>query len=329
MPAFTNPFDYFIDTICSQENTGPKLYKHYLNTENSKVMLQKQEYSEAYKEFKNVINSSKNDRQVSRFLETYLILQRGHRNYVRNIYTVIARIINQGLISVVLLLLYFNIGSPDKIDTLYMNFISFFFNTSNQLFVNGIFTTLTTVPLLKEILKREYDAKLYRVSSFYLALLGNNFTICFMSASFLSFTTFWAVRLKNDFITFLCFYAINLISYMLGSIFSVLVGTLFSLNTSMALAPLIFIFFQLLGGFYKSNEEYPVFIKWLTYTSPYKYTMELYIASEEDFSSITETMRESLQYTIGTYNCIIILASIYVFFFILSYLSLKRYVNNN
>ena len=61
MPAFTNPFDYFIDTICFQENTGPKLYKHYLNTENSKVMLQKQEYSEAYKEFKKINSDETKD----------------------------------------------------------------------------------------------------------------------------------------------------------------------------------------------------------------------------------------------------------------------------
>ena len=233
------------------------------------------------------------------------------------------------MMATILVVLYFNIGSENKRDTLFQNFLAFFFNASNQMFINGIFTTLMSVPLMKAVLKREYDAKLYRVSSFYIGLLGINFLICIMSTSILSFSTFWAVNLKSDFVTFLIYYAINIASYLLGSIFSVLLGTVLSLSTSMAFAPFIFIFFQLLGGFYKSNEDYPVFIKWLTYISPYKYTMELYIASEEDFSSITETMRESLQYTIGTYNCIIILASIYVFFFILSYLSLKRYVNNN
>ena len=81
LPEFCNPFDFFVDTIFLDENTGPMLNSQYLRLAETEVQQDLIEYNEKYKVKQNVISEVQVFRRVSWFLEFYLILERSVRDY--------------------------------------------------------------------------------------------------------------------------------------------------------------------------------------------------------------------------------------------------------
>ena len=66
-----------------------------------------------------------------------------------------------------------------------------------------------------------------------------------------------------------------------GNSLGIMAGCIFSnIKISIAVTPMLIIPFMLFGGFYLNREDYPVWLGWLEWISPFKYALEALVHNE-------------------------------------------------
>lgn len=331
MPSFCNPFDFFLEILSDANHPYQELNDHYNRLCEEEVRDERVKYHEDYKT-RSLPSIEENTRQVNWFVEFGLLLERASVNYIRNRSLFLTRIFNCLFNTLVIMGFYWNIGAEDKKDQLFQNYVGFFFNNVNQFFINGIFCSLFIVPAMKIILKREYSAKLYRLSTFYtslaITLLINSliYTLIFTPICFFSINLLVSDPIQN-FWQFWIFFFINFFMFTLGQFFGLCIGGSFAENVSLVISPFILLIFMLGSGFYRSNDSLPKFISWLFYTSPYKYLLELLMKNFEHFNAITEHIPEQMKYDYGLEICISVLLATSAIILILGFIGIKLYAS--
>jgi hypothetical protein len=244
----------------------------------------------------------------------------------------LARVTGIVFTTLVIMGFFWNIMAEGKKEQFFQNYIGFFFNTANQLFINGIFTVLFMIPRLKTVLKREHAANLYRVSTFYLSLalilLLNSliYAFVFTPATYLSVNLLMKTRIENLEV-FSSFLGLNFFMFTLGQYYGLLLGSCLSETATLILSPLIFIFFLLGAGIYRGNDSLPKYVSWLFYTSPYKYFLELEFKNFEDLNDVTKYIPEALNYNFGIKVCVSTLLGIMSLSLIFGFIGLKKFVS--
>jgi hypothetical protein len=299
MREFCNPFDFFLDVVT--ENPTDVLYTNY---QNLPTVNQQLASHEEYK-YIEVTSFHKNLRQVHWCLEFILLLKRTVLNYLRNRTVFITRVTNCFMISLIIMGYYWRFA--DKTDTLFYNFIGFFFNNTNMLFVNGMYTTIYMIPAIKTLLKRECSAKLYRVTSFYLAFLLTLLINSLLYAVVFTTVLYFTNGLFYDPFHYLIYFVLNFFIFTFGQYVGFIFGTFVPHSVSIYIVPFFTVFFMLGSGFYKGNATMPVFISWLFDVSPYKYFIEILTKLFSDFNDITRRLPVDLDYQFGIVNCIYLL----------------------
>ena len=205
--------------------------------------------------------------------------------------------------------------------------MGFFFNNGNNFFINGMFTSVFMIPVIRQILKREYSAKLYRVSTYYVSLCLLLVIPSLLYSAIFSPVCYFSVGLKQDFVSFLYYFVLNTFNYLCGCYFGLFVGAVCGDHLSLIISPFIFILFMLGSGYFRSNDNFPWMFKWLNYVSPYRYMIELYILIEQDYNVITQEIGKKLGYTKGLEACMLILGGYLALGFIMGFIALKLYAS--
>lgn len=108
---------------------------------------------------------------------------------------------------------------------------------------------------------------------------------------------------------FLCSLTSQSLGYFLSSIFN-------QEETAVQLAPIILMPMVLFSGFFSNSGSYPVWISWIQYISPVKYTLEALIYNEFDdrrYDSPIDLI-SFLGFKLGLFKCLIILLGLTIFF---------------
>jgi len=325
MPEFSNPFDFYIDTVSLSETEPSEFNKQYLQILGEKESRDQKKYQEEYSKFQDVLVKTQANRTINWFLEYYLILKRFTLNYLRNTKSIILKLLQILTFTVIYTSLYINIGSPDKSTDLYQNYLGYFFSVFNTVNINGMYLNLFNIPGVKEVFRREYTSRLYRLFTFYCALITFLLIDCLAFSILVGAGTYWTVGLKTDFATFLQFISLNIVGYLIGMEMGIILGTVMSFQSAFAFAPFLFAFFQIISGFYKSVESLPAVVKWAIWITPYKYFLELYLKLEGDFNEITSGIADDLGYNFGILNCWIVISTVFAAFFIIEFMALRHH----
>ena len=329
MPQFYNPFDFFIEVMADADNkSNENLYRNYytkclpfLNeeAEDYKFRLNTKATGNTNESFDRKLAKTIKNNRINWFLEFWLLLQRSFRNYYRNKTVFYAKLFQYCINTIILYSFYHNIGSASKQDTLYSNFTGFFYNNCNNFFINGIMYTLYTIPALKSILRRECASKLYRMSTFYVALFVTLIVPAIVYSVIFSFLLFEGIRLKRDFETFMVFFTMNIFIYVTGSTYGLMFGAIIPEKIIITIAPFVATLFSLGSGFYKSNDDFPSVFQWVNSISPYRYILEIQMGNQSDFNDVTDQILIKNGYDSGTQFCLIYLFSTFTGVFLMGY----------
>ncbi len=181
------------------------------------------------------------------------------------------------------------------------------------------------LPVLKNVIKRESSAKLYRLSSFYFSLLVVLLINSILYSVIFSPLLYYTVDFYYDLGHFLKYFVYNFVIFTFGQYFGLMIGANFDEKLSFVITPICFIIFMLGSGFYKGNATLPSYLSWLLHLSPYKYFMEMTLKNFAEAKEITKHAPEILDYTNGIDVCIYVLAGWITVVLLIGFLGLKFY----
>jgi ABC-type multidrug transport system ATPase subunit len=202
----------------------------------------------------------------------------------------------------------------------------FFFCINN--FMQNIFSTITTFPVERAVFLREYAGNLYGVLPYFLGKSLVETPVGLITGVIYSAICYYIVGLRPEveyYFTFICiFLALIFLSQGMGLCF----GCAFSnFNTAMIVTQFSLMPAFLFSGFLINQENMPVWLAWLRFLSPFRYTMEAALRNEFDgvdskkFDGANPVT--DLNLDIGMWQCVIILACMGLGFRILACIMLK------
>lgn len=296
----------------------------YQNKLSSEVKQEIKSTHFLYKGNNAIISSKQTERQVEWILELFLLFKRSVLNYFRNTTVFYSRLIQYFLNTFILASFYWQLGL--KQETYFTNFLGFFFNCVNNLFINGLYTTLFYIPTFKSILMREYSAKLYRISTFFLATVFTLMIPAFIYSFIFSNILYWCIYLKTDFLTLFLYFCMNILDFAIGSAYGIFLGSVLDHKLIFSVAPVLLVMQTMGSGYYRNSNSFPSAFIWLNYISPYRYALEIMIKLEESPEDGID-IAEQYGFDFGYEICITVLLTIYVFMNILAYICIKKYAS--
>ena len=321
IPEFCNPFDYFFDILIDEKFTINDFIDKYQSTLKEDIKKEIKNLYSIYKSNDEIIYFKETERQISWFLEFFLLLRRSVINYFRNKTVFYSRLIQYFLNTFILCAFYWQTG--EKGPTFYNNILGLLFNCVNNLFINGLYTTVFYVPTLKAILMREYSAKLYRISTFFLATVVTLFIPSLIYTSIFTNCLYWSIDMKTDFKSLILFWLLNIVDFAIGSTYGILIGAAVDDKLIMSVAPVILVLQTMGSGYFRNSESFPSAFIWLNYISPFRYALELMIRNMDESDGIADIYHFDFGYEI----CLIVLMTIYILLNILAYIFLKKYAS--
>jgi len=109
-----------------------------------------------------------------------------------------------------------------------------------------------------------------------------------------------------------------------GNSFGLLLGSAFDdPKVAISIAPMFANPFMIFAGFYINSSNIPVYVRWLQYLSPFKYSLEALATNEFNDSAFSDRAFEQQDFDLGLGNCILILFVLGIVFRGLALVSLK------
>lgn len=321
-PEFCNPFDFALTVLQDSSSTPTELNDKYNSFQLEKISKERNEYHSKY--HLTSISELSKETQVSMpwFREFGLLLQRSTMDYFRNSSVFYSKLFQYFMNSLILMGFYFGIGEKDN---LFYNLLGYCFNTTNNFFITGLFAALFMVPVVRKVLKREYSAKMYRVTTFYTQFMILILLPALLYSVIYVSILYFAIQIENSFKSFIIHLALNFFLFSFAECFGTMCGAFFGDQLGLIISPLFFVLFLLGSGFFRSNDSFPSAFRWLNYISPYRYMIELYLYLQKDFNQITSIVAEKMGYTIGVGNCIGILGGYFAVIVLLGFIGVRAF----
>lgn len=202
----------------------------------------------------------------------------------------------------------------------------FFFTVNN--FMTIIFGTVLSFPLERGVFLREHANKLYGVLPYYLSKNLTETPIGLLVTFLYGAICYFLVNLRPGatfYFTFLCnFVCLAFLAQSLGFVF----GTGFSdLNTALIITQFSVLPAFLFSGFLINQKNMPVWLSWIRFLSPFRYSIEGAMRNEFDDNPLIPgdeyNLAKLLNLDIGMWNCMIIMVCFGVGLRIVAYILLK------
>ena len=162
-----------------------------------------------------------------------------------------------------------------------------FFITLNQFFSN-VFGSVAVFGTEQSTLQREYGAKRYPMSAYYLAKFCSEMPINAVGPALFCVIVYWSAGLNeaaSRFITFLGIVGVELVT---ASAFGLMVSsTSKDPEVANALSAPLILLLMLFAGFYVNIENLPVYISWLRFISPIMWVYQSLMVNEFEGASFS------------------------------------------
>eukprot|EP01090_Pellita_catalonica_P014018 TRINITY_DN3471_c0_g1_i1.p1 TRINITY_DN3471_c0_g1~~TRINITY_DN3471_c0_g1_i1.p1 ORF type:complete len:683 (+),score=93.82 TRINITY_DN3471_c0_g1_i1:3-2051(+) len=162
------------------------------------------------------------------------------------------------------------------------------------------FVSMMNFPTERAVVAKERASGAYHLSAYYLAKITSELPILSVLPLIWILVDYWIVGLAVHPGSF--FYAVGLVllTTYLGSSIGVMVGALVGdLQRAMVYSGIVILTFMLLGGFYIPSSKIPVWIRWVAWVSPIKYSYEAFLTSQFEWSDDTFTNSETTAYDVN------------------------------
>jgi len=262
----------------------------------------------------------------SGFCKGFLALsKRSLLNLKRNPLTLKLRIVMVLIFSFIACSIFWNMQYDQKGLQNRAGFI-FFFTVNN--FMTIIFGTVLSFPLERAVFLREHANKLYGVMPYYLSKNLTETPIGLLVTFLYGAICYFLVNMRPGatyYFTFLCnFVCLAFLAQSLGFVF----GTGFSdLNTALIITQFSVLPAFLFSGFLINQKNMPVWLGWIRFLSPFRYSIEGGMRNEFDNNPLIPgdefNLAKLLNLDIGMWNCMIIMVCFGIGLRILAYFLLK------
>jgi ABC-type multidrug transport system ATPase subunit len=315
LQVLANPCDAFMHII-EEQNAGfdglhvienPDLQGKKALTELYKEKQQEQvtnEIEEIFSKNEKLMLPKKNSQNVSFCTEFGILLKRSWVVYTRNPLTMAIKFIMTLVYIFICLSIFWNLdedfqGFHDR--------AGFIFYYSINHFLGIIFAAVLVFPMERPIFLREYASKLYGVTSYYLAKNLVETPLVLIVNFIYSLIIYYLVDLREGGTYFgeflLLFLVLDFMSHSMGYFF----GTTFSdLNKATIITQFTVIPIFLFSGFLINVQNMPVWLSWLQYFSPFRFSVEAGFKIE--FSGLKNPpvdILEEYHLNLGKWNCLL------------------------
>lgn len=326
-PRYANPADYFLKEFYvpykKQEEDIEKLntlVEGYDKYQKDKVAQE----NEAIKlDEVNDDMLSSTFHSISYFKELWLLTVRTSKNLIRNPQTSKVRIIQTVVIGVLIILVFWDMGNDEQGITGKAGFA--FFISINQV-MTALFSVLLTFLMERPVFLREYASRMYGVMSYFTSKSIVEIPFQALMPFLLACAVYFAVGFTADAGRFFLFALILVLDVFCATSIGFFIGcAVTNASAATSLVTLIMLPFILFAGFFVNLGDVYVWLRWLQYLSPIRYSTEAILRNEfEDNSEYAgKNTYERYHYDLGLGVCILILAIQAVVFRILALLFLK------
>lgn len=267
---------------------------------------------------------SENSKSAPLWREMCLLIQRTAKNLVRNPMSTRIRVIQTIVMIVLCILVFYDMGEDDEGVAGKGGFA--FFISINQV-MTSLFSVLLLFLIERPVFLREYAGKLYGVFSYFTSksVIEVPFQVIFPFVT--AVCVYFAVGFTADAGRFFLFALILILDVLVATSMGFFVGcAVQNASAATALVTVVMLPFILFAGYFVNLGDVYVWLRWLQYLSPIRYSTEAILRNEFEDNSIynnSNNIYEQFNYDIGLANCIIILAAMAVGFRMLAALALK------
>lgn len=144
-----------------------------------------------------------------------------------------------------------------------------------------MFDAMTLFPAERPVLMKERATGSYRLSAYYLAKSLSEAPVTLFFPCVFIIITYWMTGLNPLFSHFIAFLFSMALSVLSAEAFGLLFSAAFmDVKKATTSASVLFLGFMLLGGFYIKSSNIPIWIRWVQYISPVKYSYGLLLHIE-------------------------------------------------
>jgi ABC-type multidrug transport system ATPase subunit len=318
-PQFTNPADYFLKEFYipfKRTSDDDKKLELVVSGYNDKIRQKVTEEDEAIK-LTTITKETlaAQSHHVGTCKEICLLLSRTGKNLIRNPQASRVRIIQAIIMSILIILVFWDMGTSSE-DVNGKGGYCFFISI-NQI-MTALFSVLLTFLSERPVFLREYANKMYGIMPYFLSksIIEIPFQACipFMVACI----TYFSVGLTADADRFFLHALVLILDVFCATSFGFFVGcAVTNESAANALVSLMMLPFILFAGYFVNLGDVYVWLRWIQYLSPVRYSTEALIRIEfedNDRYNVSEPLYERFDYDVGLTNCIIILAVLSIFF---------------
>jgi ABC-type multidrug transport system permease subunit len=204
--------------------------------------------------------------------------------------------------------MYFQLEKPINQTEIFNRVGCLFFLGVNQ-FMTTMFPVILTFPEERALFLKESGSRMYGAVPYFFGKTLIEVPLTISTSLCMVAVLYYIVGFNPDFDRLLfMMLAILLITFAAQSL-GLFAGCAFTeAKVANAVAPLFVIPFFLLGGFFLNPESFPSYLNWLSYASPFKYTLEALVWNE--FEGDYPFVIQRLGFTFGKWESIAVLALI-------------------
>ncbi|KAK1283542.1 ABC transporter G family member 14 [Acorus calamus] len=142
-----------------------------------------------------------------------------------------------------------------------------------------LFEAIFTFPQERMMLTKERSSGMYRLSSYFMAMMVGDLPMCLVLPTVFIIIAYWMSGLKRTAVNFFATLGVTLYSVLAAQGLGLAIGAaIMNLKAATTLASVLMMAFLLAGGFYVLHV--PSFISWIKYISISNYTYKLLLVSQ-------------------------------------------------
>jgi len=202
---------------------------------------------------------------ITQFL---VLLHRSLKNSRSSIFTAL-NIIKSAAIGIMAGLLWFQMPYTEK--SIFDRSSYFFFTMTFWVF-DSMFSAFLAFPSERPIIFKERASGSYHLSAYYLAKTTSEAPAHLTLPAIYMVISYWLSGVNNNFSIFIASVLCTLLSVMAGESIGLFIGTtILDVEKGMVIMTVVSLALMVVGGFFV-QDSVPVFMSWLSYLSPFKYS---------------------------------------------------------
>lgn len=220
-----------------------------------------------------------NFHKMSLFSQLMLLTERELKNKMRNPVLIRARLVTSSVLSLVLGLVYLNLGMDERSIQNRLGLIFFFCN--NSIFISSIIPTVTAFIEDKAVFMREHGALLYDLVPYFLSKVIAEIPMVVIGSTLAVLIIYWMVGFQNDPGAVVHFLFSSILMSYGAAAFSSMVSTACStLPIALSIVPVTLMPLVIFSGYFVNTSTIPVYFDWIKYLSSVKYAFDIMVITE-------------------------------------------------